>query len=425
MNIFMYFLFICLFLSEWDLDFLPRIVKLAPEAMFIIAAAIVLVNFVRNKAIAIQAKYLFFFMFTLLLIIVGITINMVQPGAIINGTRNFLKYLPVFLLPAVYAFSDKEIAKQLKFLFLLVLAQIPLAVYQRVYVYTQESADFIAGTLGNAKVLSGILLWTIAILFALYLKQKISAKILMIIVLLLLIPIVLNETAASLFLFPLAFITPLLFANLGHARLKYFIVTSVVSSFFLTLLVVGYDYTYSERWGSGGIVTLVTEGKVLDYETETDRNEYGSLAVGRITAINLAFEKLWNLDPTKLMVGVGIGNASDSIIEDFTGEYYEEYSDYGITKHSFSNIMWSFGLIGVVLFYIFCLMVFKDAQILSSSSGISGVIAVGSLGILAIFLLQSIYINIFIDNIFGALFAYMSGYLASYRIWINYNIIKH
>ena len=425
MNKFIYLLIICIFLSEWNLEVLPRVVKLVPEIMFLVAAIIVLAYFVKNRVLAIQAKYVFIMIFTFMLIVIGIIINKVDPGVVINGVRNFLKFVPIFLLPAVYAFTEDEIKNQFKFIFILIIIQIPLAIYQRVFLYTQESGDFIAGTLGNAKILSGILLWCIAILFAFYIKKKIKAKTLAFIVIILLVPIALNETAASLFLLPLAFIAPLFFANLGRERFKYFVITGVTGCIFMIFLVVGYDYTYSKRWGSGGIVTLVTEGRLLEYETETDRNTKGAVAVGRIAAINLAVDNLLEMDPINFLVGVGIGNASDSLIEDFEGRYYEEFRDLGITKHTFSNIIWSFGLFGIILFYIFCIMIFKDAQVLSSVSNINGIIATGFLGVSAIFILQSIYINIFVDNILGALFVYFSGYIASLRIWSNYKIQRH
>ena len=64
-------------------------------------------------------------------------------------------------------------------------------------------------------------------------------------------------------------------------------------------------------------------------------------------------------------------------------------------------------------------MIFKDAQILSLRNDISGVIALGMLGILAMIILQSIYINIMLNNILGCLFAYFSGYIAAKRVWLN------
>lgn len=419
MNKFIYFLFASIIILEWNLDFFPRVVKWVPELIFMAAAVLVLANFSSKKPVAFQGKYLMLIVFNLLLIVIGIIINKVQPGVIFNGIRNFLKFVPIFFLPIVYSFSDEEIKKQIKFLFTLVLMQIPLAIIQRFVLYADKKhGDMVSGTVGNSKILSGIMLWAIAVIFAFYLKQKISMRYMVIISILLLIPIILSETAGSLFLLPLAFIAPLLFSNIGRNNPKLIIVTIVSGSLLFSFLVIGYDQFYGKRWDSGGLITLITEGKVIEHEMDAEKGGEYEVGIGRLAAIDRAVEKLWELDPIKLLVGIGIGNASDSFNKNLKGEYYEKYRKDGVLKHTVSNFIWNFGLIGVALFFTFWYMVFKDAQALSLRSDISGVIALGFLGILAIVLLQTIYINVILNNLLGCLFAYFSGYIAAQRVWL-------
>ncbi len=418
MNKLIYILFISIFVVEWNIGF-PRLVELIPELILIFVAVIVIFQFATRKPFALQGKYLLFFIFTVLLILIGIIVNQVQPGIIFNGVRHFMKYLPIFLLPMVYKFSEKEIMNQLKLLLFLLLLQIPIVIYQRFINFRHH--DFVSGTVGNTKTLSGLLIWAIAVLFAFYFKGKMRGKHVVMLSILFLVPLVLTETAGSLFLLPLAILIPMLFADLGQNKRTYLLTTLFSGSLFFVIFIAGYNYFYGDRWGEGGILALVTEGKVIEVEADADKRQRDKIGAGRLASIENAVEILWKLDKVKFIVGVGIGNATDSFTENLRGKYYEKYLKDGITKHTFSTFLWSFGLIGIVLFYIFLYLLFKDARALSPSSEIIGVLSLGWIGCLAIFAVQSIYINVTQPYALGCLFAYISGLIAAQRIWLSTN----
>ena len=283
MNKYLYVLFLSIFLLEWNIEFIPRVVKWAPEVLLMFATIIVIANISMRKSVAIQGKYAMFIILNVLLIVVGVVVNMVQPAVIFNSIRNFMKFAPLFLLPAVYAFSDEEIKKQLKVLFTFVLIQVPLVFYQKFFLYSyRDSGDPISGTVGNSKILSGLLLWAIAIIFAFYLKQKISMRSMVSISIILLVTITLSETAGSLFLLPLAFIIPVIFSDIGRGSTKLLLTTSVIVCLLLSVLVVGYDRLYGDRWGSGGIISLVTQGKVIEYESDAEKGKESAVGIGRL-----------------------------------------------------------------------------------------------------------------------------------------------
>ena len=81
--------------------------------------------------------------------------------------RTFILGLPFFFLPAVYKFSDRDIAKQFKFLLICTIIQLPVAVYQR-FIESKGllSGDAVRGTLNNSSTLSVFLVCAIALLLA-------------------------------------------------------------------------------------------------------------------------------------------------------------------------------------------------------------------------------------------------------------------
>jgi hypothetical protein len=284
--------------------------------------------------------------------------------------------------------------------------------------------DMITGTVGQEKTLAGFTLWALAIVFALYLRNKISLTLFIVISFVLLIPSVLNESTGSFILLPFLFIVPILFGEFGQNRVKLFFISAIFGSLLLSLMAVGYDSLYG-RWSkAGGIISAITSGRVVEMESETEEDEsrIGNkdvVAIGRLTAISRAQELLWEYDPVKLFVGVGIGNATDSFKDEFKGEYFTEHVADGISRHSLSYVMWHYGLIGVMISLLFCFMIFKDAKVLSSRDDVCGYVSLGFLAIVGMFLVQSMYFSVISINLLGILFAYFSGYIASQRVWLS------
>lgn len=415
MRVLIYIMFLSVFFLEWDLEFIPRVVTLAPELISVFATIYILGWMGSKRRFAVQAKYVLLFVFMSMVAVAGIIANHVSPWVIFNGTRQFAKLFPIFFIPAVFYISDKEMLLQLKWLLFLLFLQFPLAIYQKFFQFGYWlSGDVVGGTLGNSKILSGALIWGIAIAFAFYLRERLSYRRLILIVAVLLVPIMLNSTRGSIFLLPFAFIVPILFGSSGARRKKYLVGAVVSGVIFITgyILVDGYYYGFEGRWG---VVSLVTEGSVVEYELDTSKGDGDD--VGRLAAIIRAFEILWEMGPTKLLLGVGLGNATDSFTETMVGQYFTEYQSEGIDKHTVSILIWTFGLIGLSLFYLFIYMVYRDARALSRGNDLSSVVALGWLGVLAVFAIQTIYINSIFSNVLGYLAAYFSGYVASISLW--------
>lgn len=427
MNKLMYLMFSAIFVLDWNIDIFPRVFTWAPEMISGLVAVIVITKIATTRRLAIQPKFLLFFTMLSLLVVAGLVANMVQPGAIFAGIRNYAKHIPIFLLPAVYDFSDKEIKNQLSFLLILTLFQVPLAIFQRVEQFTKGivSGDAIGGTLGNSKTLSITLLCSITIMFAFYLKGRIGFKRFLVAGLLLFIPSTINETAGTLFLIPLGFLAPVLFADLGKSRMRYMIATIVGGSLFLVIFIGIYNLYFGSRWG-GSITNLLTTNLATTYESRETVQEdvkqlgpsIGKQRVGRFAAVELAVHTLWRQDPVKALIGVGIGNASKSFSRTLQGGYYDKYKSFGIEVNTLSRLLWEVGFLGTGLFLLFFYLVFQEARVLCVREDIAGGIALGWIGVLAILLVSTVYINMITPNVIAYLFAYISGYVSAKRSWL-------
>ena len=134
MNKLLFFVFVTIFSIDYlavQLQLISRQFTLAPELFSALVMLIVIMRFTVGKTFALNPKYVILIGFLLVHMIIGIIINLVSAGTVIAGIRNYMKFLPFFLLPAVYNFSDAQIRNQLKLLLALVLLQSPLAIYQR------------------------------------------------------------------------------------------------------------------------------------------------------------------------------------------------------------------------------------------------------------------------------------------------------
>jgi hypothetical protein len=122
-------------------------------------------------------------------------------------------------------------------------------------------------------------------------------------------------------------------------------------------------------------------------------------------------------DPVKLLVGAGAGNVQAAPLEFLEGAHSEEYERLGANGTTLSILLWETGFVGVILFFVFLAMVFRDAWVLRNSDSLAGALALGWLGVIAVLAVASIYVNVFSDPTIIYGLAYFSGYVAAMRGW--------
>ena len=410
MQFIVYILFFCIFF----LDFLgaemliPRSATYGPELISIGLLLVILFFITRRGALYLSTAYWIILFFIVLAMLFGLILNSVAPTTVVAGLRNYFKFIPFFFLPAVFLFSSEQIKKQLQFLCVLTIMQLPIALYQRLVISGQSfSGDAIKGTLSASSLLSIYLICAGIVLTAFYLKKHITRRSYYLLLLIFLVPTTINETKGTLFLVPLGFMLPILFLEGFGEKFKRFILLCVIGTVFVATYIPVYNHFTG---GTRDIVEFFTEGGVEDYLAPGLQGEEEKQ--GRLDLIIFAVTELSD-DFTQLMLGVGIGNISPSFLgEKFDGAYLKKYR---IQYLSLAQLLWEVGILGTLMVFILWFKITLDAIYMSRRNDQIGALALGWIGVMGVMFLSLAYKNLIIVNT-GYLFWFYSGYIASERI---------
>ena len=426
MNKFIYLLFASVFFLDYmafKLAIIHTSIAWLPDILSMIAVLVVLVLSASRDG-AVSKKYVVLFLCLLAVMVVGVASNTTTAGSLVVGVRNYLKFLPFFFLPAVFTFSEKQIRGQLKLLLALVLLQGPLALYQKFIQFgITSSGDFISGTLQTGGQLPILLTAAMAILTGFYLRQRISTVRYIIFLSLMVVPVMLTESKASIGYIPLAFIVPI-FANYrtGTNRRNGKQILGV-----LTLLaVVGFafvaTYDYFAQFGResrrAGLIEFFASGTAENY---LNRGAIDARRVDKTGYVDIVLLPLVQLsdEPFKLLFGLGIGSVSGSAIESLAADR-PDTGDYSVhIGSSVSQFLWEIGVLGLILYFIFFYMLYDDARRLSKGEGILAQLALGWTGVIAIATLALFFRIIFEDGAIAYPFWFYAGMIAANAVRIK------
>ncbi|MBK9132741.1 MAG: hypothetical protein IPM20_14080 [Gammaproteobacteria bacterium] len=307
------------------------------------------------------------------------------------------------------------------------------------------TGDVVTGTLGlgASGVLSILMLSAIAVLLAYFIREKIRAGAFVIILCILFLPTMINETKATLVLLPIVLIIPYLYASRKKLSALQLVSISAIS---LSLLI-GFVYVYDQISGQLGrgasILEFITSDRSTSYlysqkelykeKDLLERIQIGSMELprdvigskeggGRIDKILLPIN-VFSDRPLKLWLGLGVGNVSTSILNVFSGEYAVRLGAVS-GEMLLTLLLWETGVGGVILFVLFLIFLIVDAHKLSRSGDSSAILASGWLGVLAVILIAMTYINMFYFNTLIFMFSYFSGYVAAKSASLRYNFHK-
>ena len=376
-----------------------------PEFISVIVAVSIPFKTAVTKQINLPLKYSILLTIYIANLIIGFLLNDVNGWVMLAGLRIYTKFLPVFLLPIIFSFTEHDFRKLILFVFVLAMIQFPVVLWQRFVKYSASlSGDPMGGTLGysTSGVLAIFLLAVISFLVAFYFKEIISMPVFLLSLAAAFIPITLNETKISFVLLPIAFIFPALF--LKAKRESIFRAMLVVIIFFSSVFVLKniYNYFQQKRWGYG-IETFVAMPERL--------NEYSRT---RLNPIKYAFTKALS-GPRFTFFGHGAGNVSEGFTRKLNGKYIDQAYYYGVYKVSFTLMMWETGIIGTITFFVFSLLIFLDALNLCKEDGLTGAFSLGMLSFVIFFILSTFYTTTLDTNVLMYLFFLSGGYVASRR----------
>ena len=424
MNAILYILFTYLFVVDYLVlrtSILPKNLGIVPELLSGVILLMVFAVFAKNRALNISTKYLIFFAFFLLFLLIGIIVNQVQPGAIFAGVRKYFRYAPLFMLPLVFNFSDKEIGRLIKLILCFSLLQLPVAIYQKLVLFkANPTGDVIQGTVIGSGSVAVYLICSISVVLAYYLKGRVTFNKFVLIVAIIFLPIGITEASAAFFLLPIIFISPVLFMDKSKAQFKKLSSLGVIGIIIFSGFITIYNLQYSSRW-DGNILNAIIEGQVFEklYKEASD-DSLGEVAgvakmaeIGRVDSMLLPIDYLKKKGLVSVLVGVGIGNASDSFSNLFRGEYYWTILDKNSDITTIGNMLWEIGVIGVLLSYFLIIMIFVDAKKLQRSPEHIGAISLGWIGVLFVLAFTLPYTNILSHNILGYLMWFFFGLIVS------------
>lgn len=415
MNKFIYTVFLSVFLLDYlanKLHLVSRYVAWLPELLSMLAMFIIPARFMIIGGKNFPPKSVFFLIFLLFNILLGVVINLEPAAPLIAGLRAYLKALPFFILPFVYDFSSEQISRQLKFLLYLFLMQNPIALYQRlVQSRGLLTGDLVTGTLTGSGHLTIVLCCAIAVTMCFYLARMIDLRRFIVIFIFLFIPMTINETKVTVVLLPVALIMPMMSLS-EKISIRQYIPMFLIGVLSGIAFIAIYDYFISPRWGYGLLEFFTREGRAEGYLYKGADTKGATGAVGRIDTYVLAFKAL-SENILHLFFGLGIGNVSESYISGLSGEYAQKYKEFNVNGTGLALLLWEMGIFGAVLYYAFYYMVYKDGKQLSPKGGLIGTFAAGWSVVAVLMMLSTGYLNVIQENAIAYPFWFFSGYIIS------------
>jgi hypothetical protein len=396
------------------------LVKFIPEVLAIVASLAIVFEGVRRGFRFISPKYWIAFGLMAFIILCGILTNSVGSGPIFAGIRTYLRPIPMFLIPAVFTFTDKQIQTQLKLLLCVGLAQVPIASYQRYVIWSagRFSGDDVRGTAADSGILSIVLICMVLVLIGCFMRKQISKTMFFALFFLLLLPTTINETKATVLLLPIGLLTTIVAGSPAGQRLKVFSLGLVLLGIFGSILIPVYDAMAEKNpyKQDRHLVDFFTDQEEMDkYMNGTKGAGLGTThAVRRGEAIKVPAQYLAQ-DPVKLAFGLGIGNASHSNLgQQFQGDYYDLFQYFAVL--SISTFMLELGLLGTaVVFVLYAMLFFDSIAVAKQDPGVTGALAIGWIGIMPVIAAATFYTAIHMFTILSFFFWYFAGVVAARR----------
>ena len=111
--------------------YLPEAAPFLLDILSMFVLVLVLVRGTQSGFRYVRPVYWIIFGAVMLVIACGAIANQVAPGPIVSGLRYYVRGVPFFLLPAVYAFSEHNVMQQLRLMLAVALLQLPISINQR------------------------------------------------------------------------------------------------------------------------------------------------------------------------------------------------------------------------------------------------------------------------------------------------------
>ena len=412
------------YLSEGDgwgrMAILPGPAKYAPEIIGGLALLCVIAFGIRDRFRFVRPAYWAIFGLLGVCVVASAVANSLQPGPLFSGMRSYLRAIPWFLVPAVFAFSEQHVRTQFKWLLGISLLQVPIAIEQRIltgdnyYGFVNTSGDLTSGTLMYSGPLSIFLVSVVCVIAALTFKRCLPKWQAFLLATVLLVPTMINETKVTLVMLPLAMFVTFQAAAKRGERLRQVVLASVSFAIFLAAFVPTYDWFYKDTPGNS-LEDFFSGDKAASY-LDTSSAIGTTNYVGRVDSVRVAAEETL-ADPVRAVFGLGIGNTLDSALgPQFVGKYFERYKPF--TKETtIATLVLEIGFLGVGALICLYWQIFRDALFVAEHGRpYMSALATAWVGITPMMALMLFYTAIHISVALSFLFWYFSGLIAAERV---------
>ena len=420
MNLFVIFMLCAVTVSEYLVDsvrVLPSPLRLLPEMCSAIALLVVIARVLIGTRIRLDWRYGLFLGLLVFIMVFGFFAQSEDAGPIVGGIRIYLKALPFLLLPAVYSFTEREVKTQAIWLFILMAVQTPLAFYQKYFQFRDHwnTGDYITGTVITSGVMSVLMLFCIAALVVMYLRDKIRLVPFVIGVGFFLAPTTINETKITIILLPLVMLVPALFMPRGKQALRKLVPVLVTGGAAAMSFLAVYAYFAQFERGTRRIEDFFQDEKAVKSYLYTNADKQRFADLGRGDTLVYAWRRL-EQDPLVFGFGVGAGNASQTSMRQFQGKYSKYYRAYGVGYTQIGYWLWELGFAGLLAYVALFFAAFRDARFLARSDSPFSAIGQTWATILVLFVIALGYTAVFAIDVLLYPFWFYTGLCAS-KAW--------
>lgn len=415
MNVLVIALFLSVFLCGYlgqHLRVISTYWVLVPEALSMVALLIVIARVIGGRRIELDWRYGAFFGLFFFILLFGFLAQSVPAGPVVAGLRNYVKFIPFFLLPAVYPFSSRQLKTQFVVVLVILLLQSPLAVFQRFVQFADRmhTGDPIRGMTTSSSSLTLLMMCMIALLVALYLRRRIRFPLLLIATAIFLLPTTLNETKSTFLMLPVAVLFPVFFMPRRSRSSARMVPLVAVGAFALIAYISVYNYLIQYRHNGEQIDSFFASGAVENYLYTGAARDDGTW-IGRFDSVALAVRVLAN-EPLSFAFGLGAGNVSHSQLPGFDGQYSSYVERYGMDVTQVSSFLWEIGLVGLAAYLLLYWFVFQDSRLLARTDGPFAIYGQAWSTVIVIMTASLMYKSVMSMNEIAYLFWFYSGVVA-------------
>jgi uncharacterized membrane protein YoaK (UPF0700 family) len=228
-------------------------------------------------------------------------------------------------------------------------------------------------------------------------------------------PTTINETKITIVLLPLVMLIPALFMPRGRRSFRKLVPVLVTGGVAAMSFLAVYAYFAQFERGGMRLEDFFQDKKALELYLYNKADKQRATDLGRFDTLVFAMRRLEE-DPLVFGFGVGAGNASQTSMKQFQGQYSKYYRAYGVGYTQVGYWLWELGFAGLLAYLFVFFAAFRDAVFLARSESPLSAVGQTWATILVVLAIALGYASIFAIDILLYPFWFYTGLCAS-KAW--------